>query len=692
MVSMSLMFLKFQPFILSSINIIYLLNFILNKLEKYLIQISLMKTRIIIAALFLSLSTMMDAQIITPVVRGNFGVDADLRVNFFNGLVQSGNDDWFKMPFTTGTGQFVVDTNGSAAIVSGYTSNPLSRQLPFFRSMRFLPYSVINNRLLVDAYFVRDYHGDDSTIFASGSNKNGMSPVSWSCPVSQSIPDKNEILDIMLHVRRAGPNTTDSLWMMGGISIENTTGNRYFDFEMYQTDIYYDRTTRKFYNYGPDAGHTRWQFDASGNMTKPGDIILTAEYSSSALTSVEARIWINKNDLTANPIGFTFTGSFDGDGAGAQYGYAGIVPKTVGAFYTGLQSLSNTWAGPFALVTGDNNVYTTYTARQYMEFSVNLSKLGLDQAQIFGGDDCLMPFRRVVVKTRASTSFTSELKDFVAPFDFFIAPKAEVETTTPFMCSTGTFSNIYVMNPIATSIYEWTALTGRIVGGTTGTSINVDTAGVYIVKQYLQAGCSVYATDTISIKEFEYCGVLANNAINFSGLKQGNQISLTVKTSPQLFFKYLDYQRSIDGINFETINRLYNTSTGIAATFIYNDNIGEINASKLYYRVVFNQENKNIVSNVISYSLSTNKQFHVKITPNPVIKTMYINIFSPSSTKAILDIYNTNGELIISKILSIQLGDNQFDNDALSEKPLGIYLAILRVGKQVFSQKIYHTY
>lgn len=81
--------------------------------------------------------------------------------------------------------------------------------------MRFPPYSVINNRLLVDAYFVRDYHGDDSTIFASGSNKNGMNPSNWSCPVSQSIPDKNEILDMMLHVRRAGPNVTDSMWLFG---------------------------------------------------------------------------------------------------------------------------------------------------------------------------------------------------------------------------------------------------------------------------------------------------------------------------------------------------------------------------------------------------------------------------------------------------------------------------------------------
>ena len=34
----------------------------------------------------------------------------------------------------------------------------------------------------------------------------------------------------------------------------NVTGNRYFDFELYQTDIYYDLTSQKWYGYGPDEG------------------------------------------------------------------------------------------------------------------------------------------------------------------------------------------------------------------------------------------------------------------------------------------------------------------------------------------------------------------------------------------------------------------------------------------------------
>ncbi len=174
------------------------------------------------------------AQITTPQVKAFFGVDADLRANSFNGSVTA-SDDWFKN--LAGPGIGVIDTTGASFITSRYNTDPNSRKWPFFRNMAYPQFSIVNNRMFIDAIFIRDHHGDDSTVFASGSNKNGMSPVSWSTPVSQGIPDKNDILDMFMHVRREGPNNTDSLWFFGGVSIDNTTGNRYFYFEMYQTHI-----------------------------------------------------------------------------------------------------------------------------------------------------------------------------------------------------------------------------------------------------------------------------------------------------------------------------------------------------------------------------------------------------------------------------------------------------------------------
>lgn len=634
----------------------------------------------------------MQAQITFPIIKANFGVEADLRSNFFNGLVQSGNDDWFFLPGTPGAGQFVIDTTGAATLLANYASNPNSRKLPFFKNMRFPPYTVVNNRLLVDAYFVRDYHGDDSTIFASGSNKNGMSPGDWSCPVSQSIPDKNEILDVMIHVRKAGPNITDSMWLFGGISIENTTGNRYFDFELYQTDIFYDRTTRKFNNYGPDAGHTRWQFDAAGNMLTPGDIILTAEYSSSALTMVEARIWIDRADLLKNPVGFNWSGSFDGASAGSQYGYAGIQPESAGAFYTGLQSSNNTWAGPFGLILGDNSQLTNYAARQFMEFSVNMTKLGLDNAKIFGGDDCLMPFRRVIVKTRASTSFTSELKDFVAPFDFFIAPAAHIETATPMICDTGSLSNIYVANPIPTSIYQWSTPNGRFVGPTTGPSVFVDTPGVYIVTQYLQVSCGAYATDTITVGRLLDCNVLANNLINFKGFYTNPAIRLEWKVLNNALARAFYIERSTDGTTFTTIS-MVSPRPGWEGEAIYtaSDDLSGLHTPFVYYRIrMIESGNVQLLSPVIKFGNSRSEDSPIRVLSNPVRDQLQLMIRAENAGPGTLSLFDQSGKRVFLANISLQKGASAYQFNCMTGLPNGLYQVVLVVGNKISSARILH--
>jgi len=54
------------------------------------------------------------AQVTTPQIKARFGVDADLRSNFFNGFVQGGNDDWFTSGASSTTGVSIIDTTGAA--------------------------------------------------------------------------------------------------------------------------------------------------------------------------------------------------------------------------------------------------------------------------------------------------------------------------------------------------------------------------------------------------------------------------------------------------------------------------------------------------------------------------------------------------------------------------------------------------
>lgn len=649
-----------------------------------------MKESLRIILFFLVCPVSLFSQITTPVIRANFGVDADLRSNYFNGLVQSGNDDWFMLPGSVGTGQFIIDTTGAAAIVARYAIDPAFRKLPLYRGMRYPQFSVINNRLLIDADFIRDYHGDDSTIFASGASKNGMSPADWSCPVSQNIPDKNDILDLMVHVRRAGPNLTDSLWMFGGISVENVTGDRYFDFEMFQTDIYYDRTVRKFFNYGPDAGHTSWKFDAAGNVTQPGDIIFSADYGSATLSSIEARIWIDKASLLITPVNFNWSGQFDGAAAGSQYGYASIQPKTAGAFYAGLECVNNTWAGPFSLIRENNNVVTTYIAIQYMEFSVNLTKLGLDPISLLGGNACGMPFRRIFVKTRASTSFTAELKDFVAPFNFFKAPKAEVDTDIPILCDSGGVSHIYVTNPLSTSTYIWSTTNGHIVGSNIGTSINVDRPGTYIVTQYLNAACSPYASDTIVIGRFENCELLENNLIDFRAVLNNNQARLNWTVLDSRVVSYFDIERSTDAVNFTVLDRIHvQPSEGQVAEYNYTDDVSGLATRNVYYRIRMKDiSSRDKYSDIIKIPLTAVIKNKITIAPNPVKDLLQLQISSVADNNVNIHIYDQVGQIVAVLHFSLQKGNNIIVMNDLAGKPYGTYQAIISLGTEIFSRKI----
>ena len=640
-------------------------------------------------------STVGSSQITTPIIKAAFGVDADLRANYFNGFVQSGNDDWFNNG-TAGTGNFVIDTTGAAAVVASYLSDaspwPI-RMTPVYRSMSRPKFTVVNNRLWLDAIFVRDHHGNDSSVFTAGSDKNGMSPADWTGGI-QGIPDKNDILDVFMHVRRAGPTTTDSLWMFGGISLDNTTGNRYFDFEMYQTDIYYDVPTGKFYGYGPDAGHTSWQLDAAGNVTKAGDIIFTGQYQSSTLTNIEARIWVHQSMLAITPAQFNWSGQFDGATTGAVYGYASILPKTAGAFYTGLGSGNNTWAGPFQLVLQDNSLAVNYTKDQFMEFSVNLSKLGLDPVSLLGGDVCGTPFNRLVVKTRASSSFTSELKDFIAPINLFLAPRANLAAEVPIFCGMADTitSVIAVQNPHPSSVYTWETIGGNIIyTDPTGMWIEVNQPGTYIVTQRLMAGCNPYATDTIIITRDTTCNVLAARFQSFSGTySSGNRkADLNWVIQNNSLAKSFVVEVSNDGGMFTEIGTVSaKTELHDQAAYGFTYIVPLTTASYIDFRIkMINDDGSYTYSRVLRTNVKQAFKPGITIAPNPVREKFQVTINSPSDTQAKILFFDMQGRSVMIMNETLRKGMNVFTIPTNTNWRPGMYNALVQINQETFTSR-----
>jgi hypothetical protein len=106
-------------------------------------------------------------QVTVPIIKSNFGFDGELRTNFFSTIALAGNDDWFTQG-NLGSGLHVIDTVGSASIRNRYAIDLGFRKRTLQVGMRYPQFSSLNNSLWLDALFIRDHHGDDSTVFAQG--------------------------------------------------------------------------------------------------------------------------------------------------------------------------------------------------------------------------------------------------------------------------------------------------------------------------------------------------------------------------------------------------------------------------------------------------------------------------------------------------------------------------------------------
>ncbi len=213
-------------------------------------------------------------------VGANFGIEADA----YSGDVVSGvlTDDWF---YNGLSGAGVVDEATAAAM--GYGAQLAAGNNIAFDLRQSIPnYASNNGYIWYSTRFGRDHitgATNDQTTFTGG--KNGDNPMTaWGVNTSP-VPDKSDIVDVGVHMRRDGIDVTDDLWAALMISTLSSSGNHFVDFELFVSEI--QNTGTNFINSGPDEGHTAWRFDASGNVTTIGDMIIGFSYGGGGVSGVE---------------------------------------------------------------------------------------------------------------------------------------------------------------------------------------------------------------------------------------------------------------------------------------------------------------------------------------------------------------------------------------------------------------------
>jgi hypothetical protein len=456
-----------------------------------------------------------------------FGVDADTRAGYVKygpttGTI--GSDDWFSS--STASGNNVIDTANAAYYRSLLQSG---NNIGFSQHMS-VPYNtVVNGRLWLDALYCRDHIvneiSSDTTTFIGG-KKNGDDPGAWG-GVASPIPDKTDLVDAFAHMRRNGSSVNDSLWIFTGVSTIGVSGSRYYDIEIYKNRIAYNSATGTFNSAGPDAGHVQWLFDASGNITQTGDLIIAVSYSSGVPT-VEVRIWVSKTTYnTVSPSSFKFGSSFDG--STNSFGYASILSKTGSTdFGAGIANLSATPAADTTDATpwgshsmsGGLQWSSQYQSLQFIEIGLNLSRMGLDpELYAINAGLCQPAFASIFFKSRSSHSFTSNLQDFVGPYEF-LQSELNFTLSVPTLTCSNSSGTIAVQNDWG-SYFTWTTSDGNITA-TTENSITVNKPGTYTVQASRAEGCPVIRTNviTVSLDTFPPVASFTATATGF------NQISL----------------------------------------------------------------------------------------------------------------------------------------------------------------------
>jgi hypothetical protein len=322
-----------------------------------------------------------------------------------------------------------------------------------------------------------------------------------------------------------------------------------------------------------------------------------------------------------------------------------------------------------------------------MEFSVNLSKLGLDPATMIGKNNCDMPFKRILVKSRSSTSFTSQLKDFVAPVNFFQALRVKAVSDVS-SCGLSGAVTLRVSAPVQNSIYTWQTSNGHILTNPLNDSVLVDSAGTYIVSQQLQASCPAYATDTVVVAPLNRtCFVLEANITNFSGTVLNKKAELNWSVTNNNVIDYFKIESSYDGAHFSTLQKISSSSPELSALdYKFTDDLLQNKSGNVYYRLKM-VDNYNKVSFSKTIRLSVNENWKVSIFPNPVTDNMQISVYAPSNENVDVAIYDASARLMRQMNTNVSKGNSKINLAHFQNWPTGIYSVKVISGKNVFVDK-----
>ena len=193
---------------------------------------------------------------------------------------------------------------------------------------------------------------------------------------------------------------------------------------------------------------------------------------------------------------------------------------------------------------------------------------------------------------------------------------------------------------------------------------------------------------TYSIPLFT-AGTLPLELISFSAEKLSAAALLKWVTSNEINVKEFQLERSLDAVNFNTVNTQAAQNGGTTHSYSYTDQLQNINAGIIYYRLkmidIDGRIKYSLIVKVYQDSKMTNS---LAITPNPVVDKATLRIVSTVAGNCDIRIINQLGEVLYQQKAQLIKGENIIGINSLPSIAKGVYTVQAIIEKAILVQKI----
>lgn len=166
-------------------------------------------------------------------------------------------------------------------------------------------------------------------------------------------------------------------------------------------------------------------------------------------------------------------------------------------------------------------------------------------------------------------------------------------------------------------------------------------------------GCTYFNDFTLIVTG---CGPLPVKLSSFTGSYSNGIATINWQTSQELNSDHFELFKSYDGVDFVSVTKI--KSAGFSNTlknYSYQDHAGGSN--NVFYRLKQVDINgKETFSSIVKLSLGSNSG--VGIFPNPFNNNFTVSLASTKASFATLKIQNTSGQLVFSKNINLNKGNN----------------------------------